>query len=240
VEEQLHLLIELQELDLAITRLRREKEAIPLQIRALEQRQEEEESRLKAIRDNLEELQKKRRSMERELDHQAGEMKKRQGRLLEVKTNREYSAILQEIQVLKDKQSALEDQILELLDLVDQRGREISAQTEKLAQEKQVWEAERRGWEKKLEETERQLALLLHSREEKIRSLDPSWVEVYTRIYEARGGLAVVPVRNRSCSGCFVTLTPQAYEEAVRNDRILTCPNCNRILYGEESGRKPG
>ncbi|MDH7500646.1 MAG: hypothetical protein QHH30_09720, partial [candidate division NC10 bacterium] len=79
VEEQLNLLIELQRLDTAIAQLQREKEAIPQQVRLLEQAYLEEESRLKAIKEDLEDLQKKRRSKERELDHQVAEMKKRQG-----------------------------------------------------------------------------------------------------------------------------------------------------------------
>lgn len=234
MEKQLNLLIELQELDTVISQLVREKEAIPHQIQALEQKFLEEESALKAIKEDLEDLQKKRRSKERELDHQAEEMKRRQGRLLEVKTNKEYSAILHEIEGLKEKQSALEDEILAILDLIDQRSKEVKAQTEKLAQEREICQGQKKEWEKKLAEAEAQLAGLLEERQKKVSAMDPTWVETYIRIYEVRKGLAVVPVRDRSCSGCFVTLTPQACQEAKRNDRILTCSNCNRILYWKE------
>jgi predicted nucleic acid-binding Zn-ribbon protein len=85
-----------------------------------------------------------------------------------------------------------------------------------------------------LAEVEAQLSGLLAERQQKASGMDPTWVETYERIYEVRKGLAVVPVRDRSCSGCFVTLTPQACQEAKRNDRILTCSNCNRILYWKE------
>lgn len=234
VEKQLNLLIELQELDTAIAQLLKEKEAIPQKIQTLEQGYLEEESRLKAIRQDLEDLQKKRRSKERELDHQVAEMKKRQGRLLEVKTNKEYSAILHEIEALKEKQSTLEDEVLEALEMIDARGKEVDRETETLKREREACEQQKREWERRLAEAEAQLFGLLEDRLKRVSGMDPELVQTYARIYEVRQGLAVVPVRDRSCSGCFVTLTPQACQEAKRNDRILTCSNCNRILYWKE------
>jgi len=234
VERQLELLVELQGLDVEISRLAGEKECIPEKIRTLEQEYAEEETKLKVMKETLVDLQAGRRSKERELEHQSSEMKKRQGRLLEVKTNKEYSAILQEIQVLKDKQSDLEDEILEVLDKIDQQGKEAEGQTEHLARAKEVYWQERTRWERKLEETGAHLADLLKERAKKLPDIEPALIQTYTRIYENRQGLAVVPVMDLSCSGCFVNLTPQTYQETRRNDRIITCSNCNRIIYWKE------
>ena len=234
MEKQLESLIELQELDAVISQLLREKEAIPQEILTLEQRYSREESYLHAIKADLEDLQKRRRSKERELENQSQEMKKRQGRLLEVKTNKEYSAILHEIETLKEKESALEDEILELLEAIDYRAREAGAQMEKLAKEKETGEQQKKAWEEKLAQIETRLTSRLEERTQKLSHIDRALIQTYRRIYENRQGLAVVPVRNGSCSGCFVTLTPQSYQEAKRNDRIITCSNCNRILYWKE------
>jgi hypothetical protein len=228
------MLVELQELDIEISRLAREKECIPEKIRTLEQRYAEEEAKLKVMKETLVDLQARRRSKERELEHQSSEMKKRQGRLLEVKTNKEYSAILQEIQVLKNKQSGLEDEILEVLDKIDQQGKEAEGQAEHLTREQEVCWQERTKWEGKLEEAGAHLAELLKERAKKLPDIEPELIQTYTRIYENRQGLAVVPVGDRSCSGCFVNLTPQTYQETRRNDRIITCSNCNRIIYWKE------
>jgi predicted nucleic acid-binding Zn-ribbon protein len=234
VDKQLELLIELQGLDTEISQLVKEKEAIPKEIRALEQRFSEEESRLEAIKRDLEDLQKRRRSQERELEHQGLEMKKRQGRLLEVKTNKEYSAILHEIEGLKEKQSALEDEILEVLEEIDRQAGQVKRQSERLAQEKAQCEQGRKEWEGKLTETEARLSALLKERANRASDIDPALMQTYMRVFENRQGLAVVPVRERSCSGCFVTLTPQVFQEAKKNDRIITCSNCNRFVYWKE------
>jgi hypothetical protein len=85
-----------------------------------------------------------------------------------------------------------------------------------------------------LEETRAHLADLLKERAKKLPDIEPALIQTYTRIYENRQGLAVVPVMDLSCSGCFVNLTPQTYQETRRNDRIITCSNCNRIIYWKE------
>jgi predicted nucleic acid-binding Zn-ribbon protein len=234
VEKQLELLVELQGLDTVVSQLMREKEAIPQEIQALEQRYSQEACHLEAARAELEDLQKKRRNRERELESQAQEMKKRQGRLLEVKTNKEYSAILHEIEALKEKQSSLEDEILEVLEAIDHRTQQIGTQKEKVAGEREACEQQKKDREEKLAQIEARLTHLLEDRSKRISLIDRALIQNYMRIYENRQGLVVVPVKNGSCSGCFVTLTPQSYQEAKRNDRIITCANCNRILYWKE------
>ncbi len=234
MEKQLELIVELQGLDTVISQLMREKEAIPQEIQALEQRYSQESSHVEAAKAELEDLQKKRRSKERELESQAQEMKKRQGRLLEVKTNKEYSAILHEMETLREKQSTLEDEILEVLETIDQRTQQVGTRKEKLAKEKEVCEQQKKAREDKLAQIEARLAHLLEDRSKRISHIDKALIQTYMRIYENRQGLAVVPVKNACCSGCFVTLTPQSYQEAKRNDRIITCANCNRILYWKE------
>ena len=234
VENQLECLVKLQGLDIAISQLMREKEAIPQEIQALEQRYSQEASHLEAAKAELEDLQKKRRSEERELESQAQEMKKRQGRLLEVKTNKEYSAILHEIETLKEKQSTLEDEILEVLETIDHRTQQVGTQKERLAQEREACEQQKKAGEEKLAQIETRLTHLLEDRSKRISHIDRTLIQTYMRIYENRQGLAVVSVKDGFCSGCFVALTPQSYQEAKRNDRIITCANCNRILYWKE------
>jgi predicted nucleic acid-binding Zn-ribbon protein len=128
----------------------------------------------------------------------------------------------------------LEDEILNILETADQRSQQVSAEKEKLARSRELGDQKRKTWGQKLVETEARLAHLLQERVEKISGLDRGLLQAYTRIFENRQGLVVVPVKNGSCSGCFVTLTPQSYQEARKNDRIIFCSSCNRILYWKE------
>lgn len=234
MESQLKLLIELQGLDTEISRLAKEKGMIPQEIQSLERKFLEAESQLEGVKRNLEDLHKRRRGRERELDQHTEEMKKRHGRLLEVKTNKEYSAILHEIQTLKEKQSALEDEILGLMETIERQTREVGIQAEQLSKEREICGQKKGEWEEKLSAIEARFAAFLEERAERVTHIDPNLVQNYRRIYENRQGLAVVSIKERSCSGCFVTLTPQTCNEIKRNDRIFNCSNCNRILYWKE------
>ena len=61
--------------------------------------------------------------------------------------------------------------------------------------------------------------------------LDPSLVRRFEMIFERRDGLAVVAARNYSCTGCHMNIAPQLFNLLQREDRIHTCPNCNRVVY---------
>jgi predicted nucleic acid-binding Zn-ribbon protein len=63
--------------------------------------------------------------------------------------------------------------------------------------------------------------------------LEPGLVRRFEMIFERRDGIAIVPARNYSCTGCHMNISPQLFNMLQREDRVHTCPNCNRILYYE-------
>jgi predicted nucleic acid-binding Zn-ribbon protein len=74
------------------------------------------------------------------------------------------------------------------------------------------------------------LGSLKESRKGQASRLDGALLQQYTRLQKTRGE-AVVAVKDGSCTGCGIALTPQTYNEVRRNDRMFTCGSCNRILY---------
>ena len=56
-------------------------------------------------------------------------------------------------------------------------------------------------------------------------------LDLYRRLLTGRKGLAVVGIKNGTCQGCFLSLPPQLVQEVRRQDRILTCSHCQRILF---------
>jgi hypothetical protein len=224
-------LIELQRLDQAMMDLEAEVQRIPQQIAALEA----DQARARRARDEAKAaaaaLAKERRERERELEEEAGNQRKKQGRLFEIKTNQEYSAVLKEIEQLKDKISGLETRILELMDEQEQgTGRAAQAEAACRAAEA-TFQRERQGRERDLAVLQTQLANLQKARRQTAAKVERDLYQMYARMMKIRAGTAVVAVRNGSCSGCFVALPPQTYSEVCRNERRITCPHCERILY---------
>jgi uncharacterized protein len=223
-------LIDLQKLDLAIAKLDAEARAIPKAIDALEGRLAKARDAFDKAKAEADRLHKDRRAKERELEEIAQSAKKKQARLFEIKTNEEYSAVLKEIEALKAKSSGLETQILEQMEEADAKSKTV-AEAEKVFTAAQLdLQSERRQKETQLAAFQKELADLRAVRKGQAGRLDQELLRVYTRLMRNRD-VAVVAVADGSCQGCGMALTPQTHTEVKRNDRMFTCPSCNRILY---------
>lgn len=223
-------LLELQKLDEAIARLEAEARAIPQMIQALESRFSGARAGLDQAKAKAEQIQKDRRAKERELDEATLNIKKKQARLFEIKTNEEYSAVLKEIETLKAKSSKLEEEILELLERGDAAARTVAEAEKDFKAAEALYQKERAEKGTQLTRLQQEIVNLREAREGQASRLDTDLLRKYTRLKNSRG-VAVVAVKDGSCSGCGIALTPQTYTEVRRNDRMYTCSSCNRILY---------
>lgn len=223
-------LLELQKLDLAIVRLDTEARAIPEQIQALEARLTGARAALDQAKAKADQIQKDRRAKERELDDVTLNIKKKQARLFEIKTNEEYSAVLKEIEALKEKSSKLETEILELLERADGAARTVADAEKEFKAAEAARQKERVEKEAQLAKLQQDLASFREARKGQASRLGSALLQQYTRLQKTRG-VAVVAVKDGSCTGCGIALTPQTYNEVRRNDRMFTCSSCNRIIY---------
>jgi predicted nucleic acid-binding Zn-ribbon protein len=73
-------------------------------------------------------------------------------------------------------------------------------------------------------------------REAVTKRLESSLYKLYNTLREKRKGVGVVSVKQETCQGCFVNVPPQMFIEVQKNNALIRCPNCNRILYWEGNG----
>jgi len=231
VLQDLEGLVELQGLDAEIAEFDAAAAAIPVQIRMMEQQLTQAKAALDAATVEVEKLQKLRRQKERELDEAGGEFKKRQGRLYEIKTNQEYTATLKEVEGLKQKISALEEEILVRLDDIDDAVKIRDQEEAKVRVTQAEFLKNKQQREDELLKLQSRLSILRKARERRSGSVETSLLQLYLRLLKSRDGLAVAQAMGRSCEGCHVTLTHQLYNEVRRNEEIRTCEGCGRILY---------
>ena len=223
-------LLELQKMDTTIARLEREVRVIPQQIQALEARLTGARASLNQSRTEADQIQKDRRAKERELDDVTLNIKKKQARLFEIKTNEEYSAVLKEVEVLKQKSSKLEEEILELLERADAVAKTVAEAEKEFKATEALCQKERAEKEAQLSTLGKDLTDLRDSRKAQASRLDSALLQQYTRLVKLRG-VAVVAVKDGSCTGCGIALPPQTYSEVRRNDRMFTCSSCSRVIY---------
>jgi len=223
-------LLDLQKLDSAIARLEVEALAIPQVIQGLESRLTDARAGLDAAKSKADRIQKDRRAKERELEEMTQGTKKKQARLFEIKTNEEYSAVLKEIESLKEKSSKLEEEILEFMEQADVASKVLAEAQKVFSTAEAVRQRERAEKDAQLATVQQELAGLREARMAQASRLDGDLLRQYDRLRKSRG-MAVVTVKEGSCSGCGIALTPQTYNEVRRNDQMYACPSCNRILY---------
>lgn len=234
MKEQLQRLWRLQRIELSLIEAEREQEEQPGKIRLLEERLKAEEKKVEEAKRRLQEMERRRRLLERDLEEEKEKIRRSKLRLLEVKTNKEYEAILKEIEWSEQTNSSREEEILQILEEIDTLEAELPSLERSVEEEKgrisrQIEELKEKG-----EELERNIKAWLREKDEIMGTLPKDLLSLYEKLKERRGGLAVVLVKNEACQGCYVHIPPQLYNEVLKNNRLITCPNCQRILYWEE------
>lgn len=232
--QDLEQLVQLQGLDAEISVLDEAIATIPVQIRMMDQQLAQAKAALDAATAEVDTLQKLHRQKERDLDEAGRELKRRQGRLFEIKTNQEYTATLKEVEGLKQKISLLEEEILVTLDAIDGAVKIRVQEEEKVRVTQAEFLKNKQEREGELHKLQSRLAIVRKTRNGRSISVEASLLQLYLRLLKSRDGLAVANATGRTCEGCHVTLTPQLYLEIRRNEAIRTCEGCGRILYWKE------
>lgn len=230
---QLAPLIELQTLDLRITEIKDQQRRVPEQIQAAEAPLKDAQTAHKQATTTVEALAKERRDKERDLDVQEGHVGKLRGRLSELKTNKEYQAALFEIEMANKKKGEIEEQILLLMERIEKLQQEAQQAQAKAAEADKVFKEERTRLEKVLADLGAELSRLELKRQSIVAGTDKVLMDRYTKLKAMRKDLAVVPVRNGTCTGCRLQLPPQLVAQVKRSDELLNCSYCHRILYWE-------
>jgi uncharacterized protein len=230
----LHLqrLQELQVLDSRVAGLERKLEAIPTRIQGIRDGLHLAKTTVEAIRTKLDGARKETRTKEKELEYQAAQRKKLEAKLYEVKTNKEYSAALAEIESAKVEKDRIEEEILGLMELQERLGREVVEGDARLRPQEAEARVQEAAAAEELRALEVDVEAARSERESVVRDVPRDLLVQYARLLKGRAGLAVALVgSNGICSGCRVTLTPQRFNEVRQSSQILVCENCGRFLY---------
>jgi predicted nucleic acid-binding Zn-ribbon protein len=232
MDQHLQRLSDLQALDTRIAAFERKLEAIPGRVQAIHDAEEQGRTGLEALRAKLTGVRKDRRSREKDLEQNASEKTKRDTKLYEVKTNKEYSAVLGEIETLKVERGRIEEEILALMEAEDQLDHQSADAQKRLAAQTVDFTAQKAAALEEQRALEADLAIVQAERESLARDIPRDLLAQYNRLLRGRGGLAVSVVgANGICSGCRVSLTPQRFNEVRQSSQILPCESCGRILY---------
>ncbi len=207
-------------------------------MKKLDERQKIEKERIQKEKEKIESLEKTRRQKEGHLNLEQEKIKKAEGRMSEVKTNKEYQAMLSEIDTIKEANSRIEEEILQVMDEVDELKKDLSKREREVGVSVEKIEAERGKLKEKMAYDDNIWNEQMERREVLSKEIESKLFKLYNTLKEKRQGVGVVNVKNETCQGCFVNVPPQMFIEVQKNNALIRCPNCNRILYWDGDGKK--
>lgn len=184
----------------------------------------------------LEELNRLQNEKDDKLKKGIDTLKKTKDRLLEVKTNKEYQAILIEIETLEKKNSSVEDEIISGLEEIDHMRAEVKARDKNFEIHRRKYEEDRKKIDKEIGELESDLAEAEKRTDTLRKQITERLLKRYETIKGRRNGVAVVSVWKEVCAGCHMNIPPQLYIELQKSEELLSCPNCNRIIFWVNQG----
>ncbi len=231
MNEQLKFLVDLQEIDKVIDCLKKKQSSLPEQIEKIKLSIEEEKKKIEEAKKSLTQLQLDKKNQEIELDTGEQAMKKHLNELNLVKTNEAYKILISEIEKTKNEKNRIEEEILELMQKIEDANLEVKKFTEISKEEEEKKEKEIKVIEEEIVKVAQEISEKEKERETFAAKVSGPLETRYTKIRKSKEGLAVVPIEEEHCGGCRMRLPPHLINEVYRDQNLVTCEVCSRILY---------
>ena len=229
--EALSSLIALQALDTAAETARKRISDVPDAERALAAAVAETQVVTDEARAKVSENNSARRALEKDVAAVDARMAKFEEHKASVKTNEQFQALNHEIEVAQTSKSALEDQIIALMDEADTLEATLTQAEAVLAQRQRTAKTEHQVLHADVTAQEAELIRLAAARAEATTLVPQEMLGKYEQMLKGRKGVAVAAMVAGTCTACHVALRPHLQQQVRRNDGIALCDSCQRILY---------
>jgi len=189
------------------------------------------ESKLASHKEQLEDVRRKQKNSEWELDDLQEKVRQIDSKLYSgtSKDPKELVNLEKEVKGLKSQIRPKEDALLGLMSQVEEIEANVKTTIEEIERLKREWEQRQVTFEQRKSEIEALLARLKRDRGVLAQQLDSEALNTYERIRLARGQ-AVVKVERGKCQGCHIAVPTSQWQKAKAGD-LIQCNSCNRILY---------
>jgi predicted nucleic acid-binding Zn-ribbon protein len=234
VNPDLRNLIALQDIDQKIVQVQKEISEIPARI----QSHQDELRRLNDAHQRRivhgQEVGKKRRNLEGAVDLMRAKLSRLKDQLMMVKTNKEYTAMLHEIQLAEEQIHKAEDEILDAMEEMDEMERALKEEEKGLKSRSAELQNQVREEEAAVPRLQTEVIELQNRKGALEKSVPEDLLARYRRIADQRKGIALAEAKDELCSLCHVRIRPQVYAELSQGEVILACDSCSRILFLRE------
>ena len=227
-------LVELQDIDSQLEDLNSLLGDLPKMVDELNEKENSLKDRVEADKVSLKEISLNNSKSEKVNSDIQEKINKLTDQLFLVTNNKQYDALTNEIEHLKEQKKENEDQLisnLEKKEILEKNRNENEASLEELKTDLDV---RRNKLDEALSETADEKAALENSRKKQVTEIDDTTMQVYNKVISARSGIAVVPLSGNSCGGCGAALPLQMVSE-IRSGDLHNCQSCGRFVYNKKN-----
>jgi len=231
LKEDINQLRELQEIDLKISKLTEEIAAGSADIDKRKLSIDAHKETIAKLNEKIAANEQRRQELDEELASEADRIKDRQAKLMNVQTNREYQSILKETEDAKKLNTQREESVVQLMEQIEAFKEKINEATNLCRGEEELLTEEMSKVGDQTAKLETEKLKISKARDTKAKKVNASLLKKYNVLREKRKGIAVIEVTSGVCRGCFMNIPPQLFNDLMREEKLLTCPTCNRIMF---------
>jgi uncharacterized protein len=224
-------LIKLQEIETRAAESQKRIAEAPLEIAALDAKLMATRDVLTAAKEAVAGNQATRRTLDRDLFSAQERLSKYKEQLMAVKTNEEYHAMQHQITAATGDVGRIEELVIVNMVEADEVVAKLKAAEAALKKDEELIARERAAIEADISARRAALDQIGRDRDALTPEIGRQSRDLFDRVLKARQGIAVAPAIDGHCSVCHVRLRPQVYQIIVRNEAIVQCDSCQRILY---------
>jgi len=231
MKDALKTILEIQELDMKMLRLMRVKKERLKEIEQIEALRKELHLQLTEKENEISEYGKQAQALEAKIQEIVAKMKRLETQQGSVKKVEEFNALTQEMTALEREKINTEQKVS---DIVDKRvaGEEL---LNKIKESLQTSEISSSSLENEIKESIKLIndegSSLKAERDRLAKSANVEVLQTYERLLRNKKDRVVVPIENRTCSGCHIALTAQHENIVRKGENLVFCEHCSRIHY---------
>ncbi len=224
-------LIALQQLDSSIHAAERRLADEPARLAGLDLRMDGARQTVATIKERAATSQALRREIDKDIALHQGRLSKFRDQAMAVKTNQEYHAIQHEMAFAQTEIKKHEDRMLEQMMEADEVAAALKASEAQLTATQQAVTAEKRDIAAEHDQLRKQVDDLKGQRLALVSAVSPQALSTFDLVARRRNGIAIAEAKDGICTVCHVRLRPQVFNTVRRNEAVIQCDSCQRILY---------
>jgi uncharacterized protein len=229
--EAIEKLLILQDRDRKISRVKNELARIAPERQQLQTRASQTQSSLDAAKLRVKQIESQKKDLELEVEAQKQKIAKYSIQQFETKKNDEFKAIGHEIENCKATITKIEDKEIELMEQAEAAQKDVAAASQTANEAKKHVDGQVAELAAREENLKKEFEELTVNREELASAVDEDTRSRYERLLKNKGENVVVGIQHGVCGGCHMKFPQQVVLSCRREESIVTCPNCGRILY---------